>query len=134
MYEDIGMIRNCIKTSNVHIDIPGIINGNSEEELKRYNIHSLFLLYDLYSYRIARLNKHFDKEFCFLRGKNGKIPKVYHPSNEEKYIINIKKSIASAYQANLKHTAVEDETDAQSHHLSHYKYVISYFIIVMILH
>ena len=79
-------------------------------------------------YRLKQYNEVYGNVFCFLKGKeDGKIPIVYHPKDEKPDVVNYKKSIVSAFQVNLKHTAVEDETDAQSHHKSHYEYVYIFY-------
>ena len=66
--------------------------------------------------------KGLNKWFCFAQStSSGKIIKVFHPSDEKEWIVNFKKSIASAFQANYKNTEVADETDSQSRHKSHYK-------------
>ena len=63
--------------------------------------------------------------FCFLKEtESGKIPEVHYLKNEKLEVVNIKRSIVSAFQANFKHTTIEYETDAQSHHQSHYEYAL----------
>lgn len=62
-------------------------------------------------------------EFCFVQTFDGKITAVYHTSGQNEDVINFKKSIAAAVQANLKGTKTEEEIDPQSVHLSHYTYV-----------
>ena len=59
--------------------------------------------------------------FCFMRNSNGKILGVFHPAGEGINVVNFKKSIAAAFQANFAGTEDEDETDSQSHHTSHYR-------------
>ncbi|XP_019853201.1 PREDICTED: uncharacterized protein LOC105313049 [Amphimedon queenslandica] len=67
--------------------------------------------------------KKLDKWFCFAQSsKTGKISGVFYPKKEKEWIVNIKKSIASTFQANYKGTTVATETDSQSKHKSHYKY------------
>ena len=39
-------------------------------------------------------------------------------------ILNLKKGIAASFQANFKKTEAEQEVDAQSTHISHYRYEI----------
>ena len=63
------------------------------------------------------------KWFCFAQSTTGKILGVFHPKNEDNEIINFKKTIAAAFQANFKGTAEEDEGDSQTFHHSHYKYI-----------
>ena len=84
-------------------------------------------------YRLQEANNAYNNPFCFLKNKeDGKIAIVFHPADEQQDVVNCKKSIASAFQANLKKTDVEDETDAQSHHKSHYRYVYLLFQILLI--
>ena len=59
--------------------------------------------------------------FCFVQTNDGKIVSVIHPQNEEVGIVNFKKGVASAFQANFKGTAEEIEIDTQSMHQSHYR-------------
>ena len=67
--------------------------------------------------------------FCFIREtETGKLIGVSYPDEEEEDVINFKKSIASAFQVNLKQSAEEEETDAQSHHISHYRYSMHNYI------
>ena len=70
------------------------------------------------------------KWFCFAQSTTGKILGVFHPKNEENEIINFKKSIAAAFQANFKGTSEEDEGDSQTFHHSHYKYIYISVIII----
>ena len=63
-----------------------------------------------------------DKLFCFAQSmSSGKILGVFHDRRDSKWIVNFKKNIASAFQANYKGTAVTDETDSLSKHKSHYR-------------
>ena len=59
--------------------------------------------------------------FCFVRNSNGKVVGVFHPVDEDSAMVNFKKSIAAAFQANFAGTEDEDETDSESHHTSHYR-------------
>ena len=66
--------------------------------------------------------KEMDKWFCFAQSlRSGKVLAVFHAKGEEDWVVNFKKSIASAFQVNYKGTAVVNETDSQSKHKSHYK-------------
>ncbi|XP_019852446.1 PREDICTED: uncharacterized protein LOC109582237 [Amphimedon queenslandica] len=63
-----------------------------------------------------------DKWFCFAQStSSGKVLGVFYGKGEEEWVVNFKRSIASAFQANYKGTAVTNETDSQSNHTSHYK-------------
>ena len=46
---------------------------------------------------------------------------VFYPSDESSDVVNFKKTIASAFQANFDGTEAEEETDSQTHHISHYR-------------
>lgn len=59
--------------------------------------------------------------FCFIQTSEGKVVLVAHDPNEKPAVVNLKKAIASAFQANFKNTAREEEEDAQSRHISHYR-------------
>ena len=72
--------------------------------------------------------------FCFVREtETGKLIGVFYPDGEEEDIVNFKKSIASAFQVNLRQSEEEEETDSQSHHISHYRY-IQYMYVQLIHH
>ena len=65
-----------------------------------------------------------DGWFCFAQSStSGKVLGVFHDTKEKEGIVNFKKSIASAFQANYEGTTVTNETDSQSKHTSHYMYV-----------
>ena len=42
------------------------------------------------------------KWFCFTQSTTGKIVGVFYPKNEKEDVINLKKSIAPSFQANLR--------------------------------
>ena len=48
---------------------------------------------------------------------------VQHRPEEKTSIVNFKKGIAAAFQANFKKTVEEVEEDTQSKHISHYRLV-----------
>ena len=52
----------------------------------------------------------------------GKVSSIYHESSENIEVVNLKKSIVAAFQANFKGTEEEEEIDLQSKHISHYRY------------
>ena len=65
-----------------------------------------------------------DKWFCFAQStSSGKVLGVFYGKGEEEWVVNFKKSITSAFQANYEGTTVTNETDSQSNHTSHYKLV-----------
>ena len=56
-----------------------------------------------------------------MQTSDGKIVAVYHASNEANDAVDLKKSIAAAFQANFKGTKEEEEDDPQSDHIAHYR-------------
>ena len=64
--------------------------------------------------------------FCFVQTEEGKIVAVHHSMEDHPSAVNIKKGIASAFQANFKQTDTEEEIDPQSIHIAHYRYISSY--------
>ena len=46
---------------------------------------------------------------------------IYHSKEDHPSAVNLKKSIAAAFQANFKETDTEEEVDPQSIHTSHYR-------------
>ena len=47
---------------------------------------------------------------------------VSYASTDDLQAVNLKKSIAAAFQANFKGTEEEEEIDPQSTHISHYRW------------
>lgn len=68
------------------------------------------------------LTDEFNGEFCYVQTSDGKIVSIHYGMTDNYEGINIKRSIASTFQANFdsKKEAVE-ETDAGSIHISHYR-------------
>ena len=63
-----------------------------------------------------------DKWFCFAQSSmSGRVLEVFHAKEEKDWIVNFKKSIASAFQANYEGKTIVNETDSQSIHTSHYE-------------
>ena len=60
--------------------------------------------------------------FCFVQTADGKVVAVQHASDDGESAVNLKKSIAAAFQANFKGTEEEIESDPQSEHIAHYRY------------
>ena len=58
--------------------------------------------------------------FEFVQTEDGSIPVIRHSREEDPEVINIKKAIVSAFQANFKRTKVKEEADPQSHHKAEY--------------
>ena len=61
--------------------------------------------------------------FCFVQTDDGKVVAVQHASDERQSAIDMKKSIAAAFQANFRGTEEETESDPQSEHIAHYRYL-----------
>ena len=59
--------------------------------------------------------------FCFVQTTEGKVATVFHSGNDNPEAVNLKKSIAAAFQANFRGTEEEEEIDPQSMHISHYR-------------
>ena len=61
--------------------------------------------------------------FHFVQTEDGSIPIIRHSREEDGEVINTKKAIVSAFQANFMGTEQKEEADPQSLHRSHYTYV-----------
>ena len=61
--------------------------------------------------------------FQFVQTEDGSIPVTRYSREEDREIVNIKKAIVSAFQANFKGTSVKEEADQQSLHTAEYTYV-----------
>lgn len=61
-------------------------------------------------------------EFCYVQTSDGKIVSTHYEMTDNYEGINIKRSIASAFQANFNNSKEDiEETDTGSIHISHYK-------------
>ena len=69
---------------------------------------------------ISDLTAALSSPFHFVQTEDGLIPSTYYSRNEKTEIVNIKKSIVSAFQANFKGTRVKEEADPQSLHKAEY--------------
>ena len=58
--------------------------------------------------------------FRFVQTEDGSVPATQYPHEEDPQIANIKKAIASAFQANFDGTAEKEEADPQSLHQAKY--------------
>ena len=58
--------------------------------------------------------------FKFLQTEDGSVPVIYHAREESSDILNLKKSITAAFQANFKGTSTKMEADPQSRHVAVY--------------
>ena len=63
----------------------------------------------------------FSKGFCFIQTADGLIADVIYPEGENTQVVNIKKSIASAFQANFQKQAAREEADVSGVHRANYK-------------
>ena len=68
----------------------------------------------------SEYSQRMQKWFKFLQRVDGSVPAVYHFKEEEPEIANIKKAIASCFQANFEGTAMREEADPQSVHKAEY--------------
>ena len=59
--------------------------------------------------------------FKFLQTDDGSIGSVFHSREEKSNIVNFKKTIAAAFQANFKKTRTKVEADPQSVHVAEYR-------------
>ena len=59
--------------------------------------------------------------FKFVQVEDGSIPAVYHDIEEDVDVINIKKQITAAFQANFQGTGSRLEADPQSLHVAQYR-------------
>ena len=73
---------------------------------------------------ISPEDKLLSKWFCFVQTEDGKVVAVQHPRQENAEVVNFKKNIAAAFQANFKGTTDEEEEDTMSLHHSHYRSVL----------
>ena len=61
--------------------------------------------------------------FQFVQTEDGSIPVTRFSREEDREIVNIKKAVVSAFQANFKGTSTKEEADPQSLHTAEYTYV-----------
>ena len=68
------------------------------------------------------LNDELRGELCYVQTSDGKIVSIYHAMTDDYEGINVKRSIASTFQANFDSSKEDvEETDAGSIHNSHYR-------------
>ena len=60
-------------------------------------------------------------EFCYLQTSDGKIVSIHYSPTDNDEGINIKRGIASAFQANFAGKTETEESDPGSLHVSHYR-------------
>ena len=70
------------------------------------------------------LKRSLSSEFFFVQTEDGSIPTTFYSREEEKEVVNIKKAIVSAFQANFEGTKEKEEADPQSLHKAKYRYTL----------
>lgn len=93
---------------------------DTEEEIPELDPHETIL----HDPPISPEDKLLSKWFCFVQTEDGKVVAVQHPCQENAEVVNFKKNIAAAFQANFKGTTDEEEEDTMSLHHSHYRSVL----------
>ena len=63
--------------------------------------------------------------FQFVQTEDGSIPVTRFSREENREIVNIKKAVVSAFQANFEGSSVKEEADPQSLHKAEYTYVLT---------
>ena len=81
----------------------------------------MYTLYFINRSSTTELDHQLFNWFCFLQTENGKIPIVFHSSNESQRVVNFKKALISGFQANFAGTEEVEEVDPDSDHISHYR-------------
>ena len=66
----------------------------------------------------------FAKDFCFVQTADGQIADVIYPHGENIQVANVKKSIASAFQANFRREDTREETDVSGAHRASYRCLV----------
>ena len=64
----------------------------------------------------------FRGQFCFVQTEDGRVVEVYHDEDSHPEGLNLKKTIAAAFQANFRNQEEDEEQDPQSLHVTHYRY------------
>ena len=62
-------------------------------------------------------------EFCYIQTRSGRIVSIHYSPTDSEEVINIKRGIAGAFQANFHSQDLVEEVDPGSTHISHYRYV-----------
>ena len=58
---------------------------------------------------------------CFVQAENGRVLEISYEQSSHLEGVNLKKSIAAAFQANFQKQEEEEEEDPQSLHVAHYQ-------------
>ena len=67
------------------------------------------------------MNNLFSGQFCFVQVENGRVVEIFYEKDSHPEGVNLKKSIAAAFQANFQNQGEEEEEDPQSLHMAHYR-------------
>ena len=68
------------------------------------------------------MNEVYSGQFCFVQAENGRVVEISYEKDSHPEGVNLKKSIAAAFQANLNNQEEEEEEDPQSVHVAHYRW------------
>ena len=71
--------------------------------------------------RQALMTQLFSGQFCFVQAENGRVVEISYEEDSHPEGVNLKKSIAAAFQANFQNQEEEEEEDPQSLHVAHYR-------------
>ena len=66
------------------------------------------------------MNELYSGQFCFVQAENGRVVEISYEEDSHPDGVNLKKSIAAAFQANFQNQE-EEEEDPQSVHVAHYR-------------
>ena len=69
----------------------------------------------------AMMNELYSGQFCFVQAENGRVVEISYGEDSHPEGVNLKKSIAAAFQANFQNQEEEEEEDPQSVHVAHYR-------------
>ena len=69
----------------------------------------------------AMINELYSGQFCFVQAENGRIVEISYEEDSHPEGVNLKKTVAAAFQANLQNQEEEEEEDPQSVHVAHYR-------------
>ena len=67
------------------------------------------------------INQLYSGQFCFIQVENGRVVEISYEEDSHPKGVNLKKSIAAAFQANFQNQEEEEEEDPQSVHVAHYR-------------
>ena len=68
------------------------------------------------------MNQLYSGQFCFIQVENGRVVEISYENDSHPEGVNLKKSIAAAFQANFQNQEEEEEEDPQSVHVAHYRW------------